>query len=384
MRLSLAPELSLAAGYDDNLFLDPSLTGAAPPRADAVVDVRPSLSAALARAGHTLALDVDYLERITPSNGDIRDLGARLSWRTPTWHRLQLAVASVYEHYEADQFRDNTFDLAGGELALRVTLGRALAQASYRADARVYADPSRNGQIDVDQTAAATVRVRLHDTLALELGYRFLDVASNDPAAVLERHRGDVGFDWRPSRWFAWSAGYAFWVQTLPNGALPLSPSLPGGPRQDVAHAVAATVSVRPLRWLELFARYQFILSTSDQPNGRYQLDEIVAGVAAGWTFARERLPPSPPLVPVVRGREVTFRARARPGAHVGVVGDWNGWLPEPLLPVGGDRYEATLPLPPGRHAWALAIDGDVVTPPEASAFVSDGFGGRNAVVDVE
>ncbi|HEX9105340.1 MAG TPA: hypothetical protein VF997_24185, partial [Polyangia bacterium] len=61
-RLSLAPELSVGAGYDDNLYLDPTLTSAAPPRADAIIDVRPSLLASLVRRGHTLALDADYLE----------------------------------------------------------------------------------------------------------------------------------------------------------------------------------------------------------------------------------------------------------------------------------------------------------------------------------
>lgn len=383
-RLSLSPNASVAAGYDDNLFLDPTLSSAAPPRADAVIDFRPSLMAALERGGHTLALDADYLERVTPSNGDLRDLFLRLGWRSPTWHRLRLSVGGLYEHYETTRFPDNTFDLGGGEVALRLALARAWLQASYRADARGYPDSSRNGQLDVDQLAGVAAHVRLHRRLAADLGYRYLHVVSNEPTAVLDRHRADVALALLPTGWLTLTAGYSFWAQQLPNGAPPPRPMQPGGPRSDLAHSVTASLSVRPWRWLEAFARFDFIYSTSDAINGRYQLDQIVAGVAVGWDFARERPPPPPPLMPSVSGTSVTFRARAHPGARVGVVGDWNGWEPEPLLAVGGDRYEATYTLPPGRHAWALAVDGAVVTPPEAVAFVEDGFGGKNALVEVQ
>jgi hypothetical protein len=382
-RLSLSPALSVSGGYNDNLFLDPALTGAAPPHADAIIDVRPSLAASIVGHGHALTLQADYLERITPSNGDLRDLLARLGWSSPAWHRLSIAVGALYEHYEATAFPDNTFNLGGGDLALRLALSRARLEVTYRLNARGYSDPSRNGQLDLDQYATASARVRLHATLTLDVGYRFLDVASDEPTAVLWRHRGDVGLAWQPASWFSAAFGYSLWLQTLPNGAPPVSPVKPGGPRRDLAHALTATVNFHVRRWLDLFARYDLILSTSDQPTGRYQLDQIVAGAAVEWTFAHERAAPPPPLFPSVNDHEVTFRARARPGAVVAVVGDWTDWQPLALSSVGGDRYEGTYTLPSGRHAWSLQIDGAVVTPPEARGFVADGFGGRNAIVDV-
>jgi hypothetical protein len=381
-RLALSPGVSIAAGYDDNLFLDPTLTSATPPRADAIIDVRPSLAAALVVHGHRLDVAADYLERITPSHGDLRDLGVRAGWSSPSWHRISLAAASLYEHYEVTAFRDNTFDLGGAEASLRLALGRARLEAAYRLGARGYSDPSRNDQHDLDEEAAATARVRLHNTVALELGYRFLDIASNEPTAVLRRHRGELGVEWQPVAWLSARAAYAVWLQALPHGAAPLSSTVPGGPRQDLAHALVASVELRPRRWLGLFARYEFIFSTSDQPNGRYRLDRAVAGVSVDWSFRHERVPP-PPLAPSLRDREVTFRAAARPGARVAVVGDWNGWQPLPLAPAGGDRYQGTYTLPPGRHRFALCIDGAVVTPPQAAGFVDDGFGGKNALVDV-
>jgi hypothetical protein len=382
--MSLSPGLSVSGGYNDNLFLDPTLTGAAPPHADAIIDVRPSLAASIVGHGHTLTLQADYLERITPSNGDIRDLLARLAWSSPAWHRLTVAVGAFYEHYQATEFPDNTFDLGGGDLAVHLSLSRARFEVAYRVDARNYSDPSRNGQLDLDQYAAANARVRLHATLGLDVGYRFLDVASNEPTAVLERHRGDIGLAWQPAPWFSANAGYSIWLQNLPSGAPPVSPVKPGGPRTDLAHAIDATVSFHVRRWLDLFARYDFILSTSDQPTGRYQLDQIVVGAAIVWKFEHEHASPPPPLLPSVNGHEVTFRARARPGAVVAVVGDWSGWQPLVLTSVGDDRYEGTYTLPSGRHVWSLRIDGSVVTPLEAHGFVDDGFGGRNAIVDVQ
>lgn len=387
-RLALDPSLSVAAGWDDNLFLDPTLSGATAttPRADAVVDIHPSLVALVARHDHALALTADYLERVTPANQDLRDLYLRLDWTSAAWHRLRLLLGGLYEHYEADLFPDNTFDLGGGEAALRFVAKSAWLEARYRFDARGYTSAVRAGQLDLEQRASAWLHGRLHRVVALDAGYSFLHVASNEPTAALDRHRVDVGLRLRPVSWLTLDAGYGIFYQALPNGAEPVvvaGVSGPGGPRSDLAHQVAAAVTVRPLAWLELFARYDLIVSTSDASPGNYRRDQVLGGLAVGWDFAHVRLPSPPPLRPTVVGREVTFRARARAGAVVAVVGDWNGWAPQPLAPAGGDRFEATYTLPPGRHAWALSVDGNVVTPPEAAAYVDDGFGGRNAVVEV-
>jgi hypothetical protein len=383
-RLSLAPELALAAGYDDNLFLDPALSGnsSAAPRADAIVDIRPSLTARLVHAGHALVVDADYFERVTPSNGDLRDLWLRLAWSTPTWKRLRLTLASLYEHYEAARFRDNTFDAGGGEALLRLVLAQAWLEVGYRGDARGYSDPARNAQLDVEHWAVATAHVRLHRLLGIDAGYRFLHLSSNAPTAGLERHRADLLVALRPTAWLSASAGYAIWGQALPHGAAPLNANTPGGPRSDIGHGVSVAASARPRPWLEIFARYELLISTSDANTGRYRRDQVTGGVAVSWTFSRQSLPPTPPLLPTVRGREVTFRARARPGAAVAVIGDWSGWQPLPLAPAGGDRFESTFALAAGRHAFALSIDG-VVSTPVAAAFVEDGFGGKNGVVDV-
>jgi hypothetical protein len=385
VRLWVRPALTLDAGWDDNLFLDPTLTSATPPRSDAVIDVRPALSAGLLARGHALVLDADYVERITPSNGDLRDLFLRLGWISPAWRRTRLSLAGLYEHYETSLYPDNTFDLGGVEAGLRVNLQPAELAASYRFDGRAYPDASRNGQLDLEHWVAATVDVRLHAMVSLDAGYRFLAVRSNEPTAELDRHRGELGFEVRPHARVRIDATYALWWQSLPHGAMPMGMGMGaiGGPRTDLAHALTAALRVSPIPWLELFARYDLIYSTSDSQPGRYQLNQIVAGIAASWTFAREHARPPPPLGPTIEGSAVTFRARARPGAAVAIVGDWNGWQPQPLASAGGDLYAGTYTLPPGRHAYALSVDGVIRVAPYAMSYADDGFGGRNAVVDV-
>jgi hypothetical protein len=126
------------------------------------------------------------------------------------------------------------------------------------------------------------------------------------------------------------------------------------------------------------------IVSSSDAPTGEYRRNQVLAGVALGYGLERRRAERSPSLAPEVAPGQVTFHARLT-GQKVAVVGDWNGWDPEaaPLAPVGQGEFAATLAVPPGRHEYALSVDGVVRPPPDAPSYVDDGFGGRNGVVVV-
>ena len=67
------------------------------------------------------------------------------------------------------------------------------------------------------------------------------------------------------------------------------------------------------------------------------------------------------------------------------VAGDWNRWdaSAAPLLSTGDGRFEGRFELPPGRHEYALVIDGVVTRPPDAPAYRPDGFGGENGVLTI-
>jgi hypothetical protein len=75
------------------------------------------------------------------------------------------------------------------------------------------------------------------------------------------------------------------------------------------------------------------------------------------------------------------------PGAMtVEVAGDFNGWNPArtPLEPLAGGAWAATVPLEPGRYKYMFVVDGEQwVVDPFAAEQIDDGFGSRNAVLDV-
>jgi hypothetical protein len=379
----LVPELRLGAGYDDNLFLDPNLAGSTPARGDAIFDVEPRLVGQLTARRHALTLQLDYLERLTPSTGDVRDLWVRLDWRSPSLGRLQLLASAFYKHYEVSDYPDNAFDLGGGELGARLQAGeRVRLEARYGFDARVYSDPSRAGQLDRSHHASVAAHARLHRRVEGQLAYTYLHVDSDSVAADLDRHRGDLALSVQPFAWLRIDASYGFAFQHLPNG---IQETGPMAPRDDLLHEVAAQLTARPLRWLELFARYDLLLSRSSSSTGVWQRNQLLAGVQLFVDLEKRWTRPAP-LAPVLHDREVVFRYRG-PARQVAVIGDWNDWNPtaSPLAARGGagDRYEGTYTLPSGRHEYALSVDGVPVAPPDAQSYVPDGFGGRNGVVIV-
>jgi hypothetical protein len=76
-----------------------------------------------------------------------------------------------------------------------------------------------------------------------------------------------------------------------------------------------------------------------------------------------------------------------QPGARtVQVAGDFNGWNPAttPLEQVSTGAWTVTLPLQPGRYEYMLVVDGQHwIADPLATELSDDGFGARNAVLDV-
>jgi hypothetical protein len=77
---------------------------------------------------------------------------------------------------------------------------------------------------------------------------------------------------------------------------------------------------------------------------------------------------------------------RAPLAREVAVAGDFNGWRPATarMRRGQGGVWTVELPLAPGRrYEYMFVVDGHWVTDPTAPASVDDGFGGRNAVLDL-
>lgn len=120
------------------------------------------------------------------------------------------------------------------------------------------------------------------------------------------------------------------------------------------------------------------------------------AAVAAFLALAVVRYPepgPAPAGAAATAARAEAARtiharlALAAPAARVvRVAGDFNGWRPEatPLVRGTDGLWHAEVPVAPGRrYQYMFVVDGEWVTDPAAPATADDGFGGRNAILDV-
>lgn len=91
----------------------------------------------------------------------------------------------------------------------------------------------------------------------------------------------------------------------------------------------------------------------------------------------------APAAPPVVLVRLVVVQ----PGAKaVQAAGDFNGWNPTetPMEQTADGAWTVTLPLEPGRYEYQFVVDGEQwIGDPFAAEQSDDGFGSRNAVLDV-
>jgi hypothetical protein len=383
------PEARMGAGYDDNLFLDPStLLPTQPPsdaaKGDAIIDIEPSFLAWLEGRGHRLVLDVDYLERITPTYQDLRDATITLGWRSAPLGPISFLVGGRYEHWGTDFYKTDDFDLGGVDGAIRAQLGsRVAVEALYRFGARNYTE---RVQLDLDHRLRASVGVRAARWLHLEAAYAFWHITSNEGTADLDRHRGELSLAFQPLSWLSILAAYSIAYQRVPMPAMGMGMGMGNvvPPRTDYLNTFDLVVSAQPLRWLEIFARYSLLYSISPgDPTADYHRNQLLAGVAVSWDFTHHRRT-ALPYQPLIRGHAVTFRHHARPGQSVAVTGDWNSWSPQPLGEGKDGMYEATYNLPPGRHEYSFVVDGNPSEPADAPSYVPDGFGGRSAVLYLE
>ncbi len=83
----------------------------------------------------------------------------------------------------------------------------------------------------------------------------------------------------------------------------------------------------------------------------------------------------------------VQFVFTSEEARTVAVAGDFNDWNPELFHlrdPDGDGVWTGLFPLPPGLHKYMFLIDGERwETDPRAERYVDDGFGMRNAIINV-
>ena len=406
-QLAVAPEVEVGAGYDDNLFLNPSLVGApSGPVGDSILHVQPRILATLRAAGDSLSLGYDLVwhQPLSGRYGSITDHLVWLEYRTPEietplWP-LVLRVAGLLERYDAPftsleltpgrVIEDyDAFWLPGAEVEATLVGRLGRGGASYRLGVRGYA---HRDQQDLEQRAGVYYDRRLLPQLALGATYTYTHLGSSAggaPDAIdgLGRHRFAL-----PLR-YAWPiAGLRIEpqvaLQTLPAFTAPM---LDSG-RHDVLFGLGVAATLQVSEHFNLFGRYDVLYATSDDPTGVFSRNQFLLGVSAHLEVISQpalRSADDPLRLAPERlddGR-IRFRVRAPAAQSVALVGDWTGWDPAagPMArsddPKAASVWEIAAAVPPGRHTYSFLVDGQPVRPPEADAYVSDGFGSENGVL---
>lgn len=161
------------------------------------------------------------------------------------------------------------------------------------------------------------------------------------------------------------------------------------GSRSGGEHVGRLVAWGMPLPWIGGFAELELGHANGGPQALSYDRVQVVGGVrlVLDWRPEPDRLPPPDdaqgPATVLDDGR-VRFRFAIEDAASVAVVGSFNGWDPEAgrLRAVNG-AFEGTFAVPPGRHQYAILVDGEPRRPPGAPRYVADDFGGENAVLVV-
>lgn len=171
-------------------------------------------------------------------------------------------------------------------------------------------------------------------------------------------------------------------------------PSVPDG---FVARAMEQTAAARPGWWRDwassLWAprTLQWNLASAVAVTCLVLL--VVGGIVSGrLTSAPGQSAPGAANAPTSAGLAAPSTTLVRlvilqPGARtVQLAGDFNGWNPArtSLEQISDGAWAVTIPLEPGRYEYMFVVDGvRWIADPFAAELNDDGFGSRNAVLDV-
>lgn len=123
-------------------------------------------------------------------------------------------------------------------------------------------------------------------------------------------------------------------------------------------------------------------------PQFSFRLVGAVAAATLIIFFAFTFVFNTPDTAPICSA-EVQFSLKINDSkAHtVAIAGDFNGWNPQANIledPEGDGIWTGTLKLEPGRYEYMFVLDGEKWLPdPNALRYVKDGFGNRNAILEI-
>ena len=151
----------------------------------------------------------------------------------------------------------------------------------------------------------------------------------------------------------------------------------------NLTQKIMAKVSREEIQpsWIDYFKSRIFIPLPSFRILG--------AAAAAIFVFFAFTFIFNTPDTPSICSAEVQFSLRIGDSkAHtVAIAGDFNGWNPQANLledPDGDGIWTGTLKLEPGKYEYMFVLDGEKWLPdPNALRYVKDGFGNKNAILEI-
>jgi len=148
-------------------------------------------------------------------------------------------------------------------------------------------------------------------------------------------------------------------------------------------------------RWAGVSGVYWVTGSAGVLVSGGTYSPELLQGLPGGefisiglrLTPRRVRPIPITAAAPIVytadEARSGTIAFTVEGATRVDILGDWNGWVGQPLARDATGRWVLPPGVPPGVHRFNLRVDGDRWIVPEGVPSVDDGFGGRAGLLVV-
>ena len=110
----------------------------------------------------------------------------------------------------------------------------------------------------------------------------------------------------------------------------------------------------------------------------------VILGATAGALWRSTPVTrPAPAIDRPSNAERITFALEAQSAHQVDLIGDFTKWKPVPLEPESGGRWSRTIEVPRGRHRYQFLVDGVPATDPIAERHRDDGFGGRDAILEL-
>jgi hypothetical protein len=392
-RVILAGGVELGGGYDSNLYLDAlAFAATVGNRGGGLFRIAPTLELLLrSEGGHLLSAtcDVDYRE-VFFEGGEHEsrvEHGAELLYRAPPLLGFLVSASAGFEQLHFRLLEEGGWIGPHGGIQLGRTVGPILRLAiGYTAEYLAYSSANGSGATismpswELYHRLQGSLALRLLAGLLLEAKYTGSLVQASRSELGSTRHEPLVGLAFAPIR-VPLELRAAYGLQILLTQSLTANPAgkTTAASRLDTVHEAIGEARFKPLRWLELFARYAGLFGSSTVV-GDYARHVVLLGV--DLSLERDLLRAAPrPRAPTV----LELRVEAPGASRVAVVGSFNSWdpsrdalAPDPSHP---GAWVGRVQLPPGRHQYLLWVDGALRPPPDCESFAPDGFGGRSCTI---